>query len=428
MQYVNNEQTIEAQSFLPTDIQAEAANPVSDNLKTEMRDRKWDGSFLFVCWVYLGVLVCFSVLRIMFGMGWMNSLPNWGAEVFFTFMAQIVIMTLIPLIAMHIFFRRRKQNAAQANGYVSYEDRDTYKETFASFGFDKPSGRVIAIAFGLGALCYLFNIFVASFFTGMLSLLGYRFPMGGVGGTFAGLPGLLLSLVMIAVLPGFCEEVTHRGMLMKSFNSRLGIMKSIFITSILFGFMHLNVVQVFYAAILGYLIALATVATKSLWVGVILHFMNNALATYFSFATSYGWIGSGILDILVDVLAMPFGIFIYVALVYGVYRTIMFIIHMFARESYSKNKKAHFAHLLKENPSLIGVMNDGAIPMEELIAKVEGNVAGLSRWRQTKFFIDPSSIGARKKANFTPAEAAAYYGILFLGAIITTFTLVWGLL
>lgn len=375
-------------------------------------DRVWEGGgvFTFVCAVYFVILLLFVALRVS-AFFLSEHMSRQGLEIFFTVTSQILIMTVIPFAAM--FYYKRKQAKTRAKlGDFSYltNSKGTggeIKSIGASFGFNRPSGRVIAYAFLLGLLIYFFNIFVAGFFNGILSLLGYRFP--GMGAeTFSGVGGLFITLFFIAVLPGVCEEVTHRGFLLGGFIKRLGVMRAVFFTSLLFGFMHLNIVQFFYAAILGYIIALAVLATRSLWVGIIMHFMNNGVGTYFSFASRNGWPGGNFLQDLIMAFAGA-GLLVFVLLVGLIAFAIMKIIHMFARENFLKGRIEEYERTGEQGQVF---MRPGMTWLGKMKAYLEYDFNGNSTRRQ----------------KLNAKEATLFYGIIFLGSIITIFTLVWGFL
>ncbi len=85
------------------------------------------------------------------------------------------------------------------------------------------------------------------------------------------------------------EEIIFRGFLLTTFIVLYGTMWAIIITSILFGLWHIRsiffmsktkvVMQVLYTGIiLGPIFSLITIATGSIWIAVILHFLNNLLA------------------------------------------------------------------------------------------------------------------------------------------------------
>jgi membrane protease YdiL (CAAX protease family) len=85
------------------------------------------------------------------------------------------------------------------------------------------------------------------------------------------------------------EEVIFRGILLSGLIYMYGIVPAIIITSILFGIWHIRsiffmsvnktIVQMLYTGlILGPIFALITIYTGSIWLAVILHFLNNLFA------------------------------------------------------------------------------------------------------------------------------------------------------
>ena len=94
---------------------------------------------------------------------------------------------------------------------------------------------------------------------------------------------ILLEFVLTACLPGLCEEVLHRGMMLNACKNKGWTRYGLIFSSILFGLMHLNIMQFFYATILGFFIGIATLASESIWTGIICHFVNNFLSVYFGF-------------------------------------------------------------------------------------------------------------------------------------------------
>jgi membrane protease YdiL (CAAX protease family) len=99
------------------------------------------------------------------------------------------------------------------------------------------------------------------------------------GGTY----GIILSLLIIACLPGICEEVMFRGVLLRGFE-RLGITKAILISSFLFGLLHLDFQKLLGTFLLGALIGLIVYRTNSIFAGMIAHFSNNAIAVLLYYA------------------------------------------------------------------------------------------------------------------------------------------------
>lgn len=91
------------------------------------------------------------------------------------------------------------------------------------------------------------------------------------------LDALLLYLLLIAVLPGVCEEFLFRGTLMPLLEKH-GVLTALFFSSFLFGIFHLSAVRLPGTFILGFVIGLAVLKTGSLLAGMFMHALNNAVA------------------------------------------------------------------------------------------------------------------------------------------------------
>jgi membrane protease YdiL (CAAX protease family) len=85
------------------------------------------------------------------------------------------------------------------------------------------------------------------------------------------------------------EEVIFRGILLMTFMQLYGIVGAVILQSVLFGIWHLRsllfmppkrvAIQVLYTGlILGPLFAIITLWTRTIWIAVIFHFLNNFLA------------------------------------------------------------------------------------------------------------------------------------------------------
>ncbi len=94
------------------------------------------------------------------------------------------------------------------------------------------------------------------------------------------LPGLILYFITLTVAPAFIEEMIFRGIVMQSLR-RFGDIFALVASALIFGIFHLNLIQMPYAFLLGLCIGYFVMRTGSLWVGVILHFINNSVAVIF---------------------------------------------------------------------------------------------------------------------------------------------------
>ncbi len=134
-----------------------------------------------------------------------------------------------------------------------------------------------------GALCVLFGMSVCMLANMMVNLLCANLEQFGVN-TDTGAQGydnspaaIALLFFSTAVMPAFMEEFVYRGVvlgMLRRFGNGVAVVGS----SLLFGLMHGNIVQIPFAFIVGLVLAYLVTKTGSIWVGVALHFANNAYA------------------------------------------------------------------------------------------------------------------------------------------------------
>jgi membrane protease YdiL (CAAX protease family) len=87
-----------------------------------------------------------------------------------------------------------------------------------------------------------------------------------------------LAVLIIGVGPGINEELWCRGFLGRGLVGRYGVFGGIILTSFFFGLLHIDPQQGFMAACMGLALHFTYVMTRSLWVPMLLHFMNNSLS------------------------------------------------------------------------------------------------------------------------------------------------------
>ena len=85
---------------------------------------------------------------------------------------------------------------------------------------------------------------------------------------------VILMLFTTAVVPAFVEEFLFRGLILSNLLP-YGRTTAIFASALLFGVMHQNVEQLLYATVAGLVLGYLYVKTRSIWVCVLLHFVNN---------------------------------------------------------------------------------------------------------------------------------------------------------
>ena len=186
-----------------------------------------------------------------------------------TFLIQGVVMFAMPVVMYSAFVSK------------------SVKKTFKDFGFKKITFTVLIYSILLGFVLFLVNNYVADIFYTILSVFGYD---GSINVSLSVRP-FSIELLLSCIAPGICEEILHRGMLMRG-SIKQGYTKyGLMFSSLLFGLMHLNIQQCFYAMILGGLMGVVVIVADSIYPAMIIHFMNNALSTYFSsdYGIKYDW-------------------------------------------------------------------------------------------------------------------------------------------
>ena len=123
----------------------------------------------------------------------------------------------------------------------------------------------------------------------------------------------VLAIFSTAIVPAICEEYLFRGAIL-GLLLPFGRTAAIIGSSVLFGFMHQNPLQLFYTVFMGVILGYIYVKTKSIWACVLLHFFNNLITVVEDFLpvfTGVEWI-----VMLVDFLVLAAGAICLVALIF----------------------------------------------------------------------------------------------------------------
>jgi len=116
---------------------------------------------------------------------------------------------------------------------------------------------------------------------------------------------LLINLFLIALIPAIGEELLFRGVLQQLFVKWTGkIHLAIFISAFLFSAIHLQFFGFSPRFILGIVLGYMFYWSGSLWLPILAHFTNNAVAILFS----YHWVANKVqLDFLNETVLVSFG-------------------------------------------------------------------------------------------------------------------------
>ncbi|MCL2417157.1 MAG: CPBP family intramembrane metalloprotease [Bacteroidales bacterium] len=108
-------------------------------------------------------------------------------------------------------------------------------------------------------------------------------------GTFA---NLMFTLLVIAVLPAICEEIFFRGVVLTNIAKRTGnIHLAVWLSAIFFSAIHFEILGFLPRILLGAVLGYSFILTKSLWIPIIIHFLNNGVLVFLYFSYQKNWIG-----------------------------------------------------------------------------------------------------------------------------------------
>jgi hypothetical protein len=89
---------------------------------------------------------------------------------------------------------------------------------------------------------------------------------------------LSMLVLIIGLGPALCEELLFRGLIGRGLMARHGVIAGIFMTSVLFGLLHINPGQAIAVIPMGMVLHFVYYTTRSFWAPVTLHLFNNSLA------------------------------------------------------------------------------------------------------------------------------------------------------
>ena len=330
------------------------------------------------------------LIAILFIFGHLGLIKN---DILSSVLIQVVVMFAIPLLMYTLLISK---NA---------------KQTLADTGFKKISKKMILITIGLGLILYSLNQFVASIFSSIISLFGYE-SISSPTKIVLDHQFLLKELILSCILPGICEEVLHRGIVLHAGRKTTNPRYCLLISSILFGLVHLNINQFFYAAILGYLIGMVGIISDSIYPCMIIHFMNNFLGSFIYYGSKLNWpISSFIMKITDALYANP--ITLICAMLVGI-PLLFYLYRVLVKKLAKERNKMKMQTIIKE-------LKMSNITIEEAQAKIDMVNSVLAQ--SYKF-----NLSTNNKAKPKFSERLFIISSLVLGALITISSFIWGLL
>ena len=264
---------------------------------------------------YLVVMCALTFVRICFNESYFGKLNDVSADRLFSTLAQIVCMGIIPLTA--IILTSKKRSFAYITKRIGY----------------KPFGDMssVWIVIALSILHLVINGGVSTVWSAIVKLTGYTSVVSDPE-VYADFGAFILGVFFSAILPATFEEITHRCL---AFEMTSGsVVKKIVVTSLLFAFMHQNILQTGYTFIGGLTFGVLTVITGSIFPAMIIHFVNNFFVCVRVYSDSIGGLVSSVMDWVYGLAYTWWGMTIMVILWLGAVGLTLYLFKLL----YDKNK------------------------------------------------------------------------------------------
>lgn len=185
----------------------------------------------------------------------------------------LLVSSILTVLALILVYKIKKRNCSE------------------ELQIKKTNSINICFAIILGISCWLFN-------SGVLSLIEeaglfsnqFQYMEDILAPLSSG--SIVISIITVGIVAPFAEEFLFRGVIYNTLKKKISIRWTIVIQAILFGVFHGNLVQGTYAAFLGLVFGYITYKTKSLWPAIIIHMVNNLVATIAPYVLSESFGGN----------------------------------------------------------------------------------------------------------------------------------------
>lgn len=215
-------------------------------------------------------------------------------------------------------------------------------------------GRVAALSVLTAAVAVLFINCVSQLWFILVQCMGGTIPASGVAVPTT-VRGLASAVILSAVLPGICEELLFRGLMLSAWEER-GSLRAVTTVSLLFTLLHGNLLGIPSEFICGVLLACIVISSGSLFAGMVFHTVFNStllIASYWArtVETDAEAAYTGALSLLPFLLG---------ALLFG--SILMFLMHRFRALRLRDGRKTFGVPPCPERP----------VRMSELVVQISG--------------------------------------------------------
>ncbi len=323
-------------------------------------------------------------------------------DIVFTLLMQVVFLFIVPFIIYKITLKK------------------TCVEVLEFSNFRKTSPWILLLCIPLGVCCLIATMGFSTIWYTILTLFGFSSSSSTTYPETFSIWLLLLNVLLTGVLPGFCEEFANRGGFLTTMRGSFSTAATILLCGVEFGLFHQNITQVFYTFLFGMLIATLCLYTRSVYPGMIVHFMNNSISVYLDFAEEYNLPFGGFFDTVNTMITSNFALaaflwFVFVVIGAGILIAILYLAKNDVKKRYRKAEP--------EEPRFIR-----SASTETTITSVDGeSVSDQCEVAEDK--VDENIVPLSDKTVYKPVvrDWAFYIGALVVTVITTVCTFAWGL-
>lgn len=191
-----------------------------------------------------------------------------------------------------------------------------------AFRLNTPAASMVALGALLAVLCFFLSNYVGTLWMVFIENIGGSLEENSLLSPTS-IQDLTMLIIVAGLLPGICEEIMFRGMVLGAWEARGG-KKALIVTSFLFAALHASVLGFPSQLIAAFILGMLALCSGSIYPGMVFHILYNSLlmiASFFSGSsggtyaspTLYESIG-GMAGVLQLVMLMAF----FGALVFGV--------------------------------------------------------------------------------------------------------------
>ncbi len=376
--------------------------------------------------VYFLCILLFIGFRILWGAGIFGDIDPIISDLLFSGCIQILTLTLLPFFLYKLLTKQ------------------SFKEVANSFFFKKIDYKTVLYSIFTGILVYIIIIFVSSSWTTILALFGYNPSSATATSNLPVWLAFLLSIVSTCLLPGFGEELAHRGMSLGTLKGN-GLARAIIFSALLFALAHLNIAQAGYAFVVGLILGSVTVVSRSIFPAMIIHATSNFCSVYLSYAEPNGWFLGGTVESFANFITNNWvaGIIVSLILLTVVFVLLMFMLvkfckrtranhfEAFCRKLYEDTKGTPIAEQIRFDDKIFMFnlfsqamakdlkqkLDSGAIPVEQLEAGTTAHPFRAMLNSELDTYSKPHNL-----------DYLFYYITIFMAGVVTIITMIWGIL